>query len=86
MRGNNLYNVTVVPGDSPVRSFLGYKYPRTWDHTKETCLYVGNGQGGPSGERFLPGSVIQGRYTEYMMDSLFDTTYKYSKLSGACAP
>ena len=83
----NLYNVTVLPsGGSKPRSFLGELYPRTWVSTEQECLYVGNGQGGPSGEyNHLPDSVIEGRYSEYITKSLFDTDFKYTKIQGACA-
>ena len=83
---NSLYNVTVMPWDSAPRSFLGDSFPRTWDNTPESCLYVGNGQGGPSGEfPDLTGSVIEGHYTEYMVDDMFATDFKYSRNEGTCA-
>ncbi len=71
--------------DSPPRSFLGNLVPRTWDGSNEACIYVGNGQGGPSGEKALLGSVIEGSYTDYITDSLFDTTFEYDRLEGTCA-
>jgi hypothetical protein len=81
----NLFNITLLPPDSPPRSFMGDMYPRTWDNTRERCLYVGNGQGGPGGERDFKGSVIEGHVTDYIVDGLFGTTYKYAKLKGECA-
>ena len=84
VRGNRLYNVTVIPPDSPPRSFLGDLVPRTWDSTKEWCLYVGNGQAGPSGTSDLRGSVIEGRYSDYIVESMFDPTFIYDRLQGAC--
>ena len=83
---NTLYNVTVLPKDSAPRSFLGNNFPQTWDNTVEPCLYVGNSQGGPSGEvPDLTGSVIEGRYTEYMVNDMFATDFKYSRIEGTCA-
>lgn len=83
----SFFNVTVEPIDSAPRSFLGDSFPRTWDNTKEQCLYVGNGQGGPGGEYRdeLPGSVIEGRYSDYMMDDMFDTDFTYARIEGSCA-
>ena len=79
------YNVTVVPTDSAPRSFLGQAFPETWDTTQEQCLYVGDGQGGWSGEfKQLPDSVIEGSYTDYILDGLFQTTYKFSRMKGSC--
>ena len=83
--GDKLFNVTVIPPDSPPRSFLADLFPRTWDNTNQKCLYVGNGQAGPSGEKDLRGSVIEGRYRDYIVDSMFDTTFKFSRLGGTCS-
>lgn len=79
--------MTVVPSDdSPSRSFLGDLFPRTWDNTRETCLFVGNGQGGPSGAfADLQDSVIEGYYTDYMIESMFGTDFKYARVEGVCA-
>ena len=50
-------------------------------------MYVGNSQGGPSGEFFnqLSGSVIEGSYKDYMVEGIFDTEFKYSRIEGSCA-
>ena len=81
------FNVTVTPQDSKPRSTLGDTFLRTWDNSKETCVYVGNSQGGPSGEFFnqLSGSVIEGSYKDYMVEGIFDTEFKYSRIEGSCA-
>jgi len=45
------YNVTIQPANgAPTRSLQGDHYITTWDGTKEPCIYLGNGQGGRSGE------------------------------------
>ncbi len=87
---DKLFNVTVHPERDPndptapmppPRSFLGDLFPRTWDNSREECLYVGNGQGGPSAEfDSLKGSVIEGRYKEYIVDSLFETEFAYDRI------
>ena len=91
-----LFNVTVQAADDPndpdhspmppYRSFLGDLFPRTWDNTREECLYVGNGQGGPSAEfPVFRDSVIEGRYTDYIVDSIFATDFAYDRIGGNCA-
>ena len=78
----NLFNVTVDPvNGGAARSFLGDLFPRSWDNTRENCMYVGNGQGGSGGEfDELPDSVIQGRYTDYIVDSMFGTDFEYDRI------
>lgn len=81
---NRVYIVTVDPESSPARSFLGHFYHLKWDKTRETCLYVGNAQGGPSFEVMDPNdSVIEGRYRDYILQggdgNLFETDYTYSQ-------
>lgn len=88
LEGNeSLFSVTVDPMDGgATRSFLGDLFPRTWDNTRENCLYVGNGQGGPGGEfAELPDSVIKGRYSDYAVDSLFDTDFEYDRINTCAA-
>lgn len=86
----NLYSVTVDPspmedGGDDTRSFLGDLYPRSWDNTHEKCMYVGNGQGGWTKDvDELADSVIEGRYTDYVVDSLFGTDFEYDRI-GVCA-
>ena len=82
--GDKQFNVTLMPPNKPPRSFLGDMYHRTWDNTEENCLYVGNGQGGHDGHRELRGSVIEGRYTDYIMEGIFDTNFKFNMMRGKC--
>lgn len=82
---SNLFNVTIFPVESSPRSFLGGMYDYSWDHSFETCLYSGSGQGGPGGEvPDLTGSVIEGIYKDYIVESLFETDYKFSHVEGSC--
>lgn len=74
--------MTVEPGTSPPRSFLGHFYQYKWDHSAGPCLYVGNAQGGSSFEVEDPNdSVIEGYYREYIIagGDLFETEYKYNE-------
>ena len=85
---SNLYNITVVPTSihrSSARSFLADIFPRTWDNSKEPCLYVGNAQAGPGGEvPDLVDSVIEGKYTHYIVASLFETEFMYEQWRSDC--
>ena len=80
----NHYAVTVsAPGDT--RRFFAWKAPRTWEKKKMSCLYSGNGQGGPLKEvTSLPDSVIQGTYDEYEVSGLFDPDFKYEMFNSQC--
>ena len=89
------YNITINPPNGSPRSFLGQRFPRTWDNSPETCFYVGDGQGGPGGkfigedEDFRGRSartVIEGRYTDYIVDSLFQTEFLYEEWESDCVP
>ena len=88
---DGLYNITVTNPStlddevSQSRSFLGRRLPRTWDNTPQTCFFVGDSQGGPryeDGEEY--DSVIQGDYTEYIVDSLFTTEFEYARFNSQC--
>ena len=84
----DIYVVKVQPKSGPARSFLGEFYHLTWDKSREPCLYVGTGQGGPTYEVEDPNdSVIEGHYRDYIIDNgdLFETTYKYVRFDeGRC--
>ena len=92
-----LFNITIHPERDPndptapvplPRSFLGDRSTRTWDNTHEECLYVGNGQGGPSAEfdsDTLKDSVIEGRYKDYIVSSMFETDFAYNRIQGNCS-
>ena len=82
------FNITIIPANgSPPRSFQGERFPRTWDNTRQPCLYAGNIQGGPDGEfNDLSDSVIEGRYKNYKVASFFETTYDFSEWESDCRP
>lgn len=68
------YLITV--GAQTPRKFVGIKLEKTWRFSNGTCYYVGNTQGGRlSSEEAFGDSVIEGEYTDYIVDSLFDTQY-----------
>lgn len=47
-------------------------YPLDWQDVENTCIYVGNGQGGPIYEVASPNDgVIEGNYKEYIVESSF---------------
>ena len=94
-QAGSFFNVTVFPvGDlndpttsnPPPRSFFGDLYHLTWDLRKEECLYVGGSQAGPFGEvSGLSDSVIEGRYTDYIVSSLFAADYRFARIQGTCS-
>ena len=51
--------------------------PRTWDHTRAPCYYVGNSQGGPSRSHDQRESVIEGTVPQYETSSLFSTSFDF---------
>jgi CUB/sushi domain-containing protein len=58
-----------------------FEHDLTWDHSKTTCYYVGNKQGGPELSHDSDESVIEGNFKEYSTGSLFGTAYKYSQFN-----
>lgn len=74
----NYYVVKVTPADGDVREFVGHLYDVSWDFTPIPCIYAGNRNAGPVYEFDDPNdSVIEGNYTEYEVNSLFDTQFTY---------
>ena len=68
------YNITLHYGNAD-RSFVGLKMDMTWEFERRTCYYVGNTQGGTLAELEDSSSVIEGIYTDYKVDSLFETNF-----------
>ena len=66
------FKVIVHSSFNGPRTFTGEYYPLTWDFQKTPCLYGGNQNGSP---------VIEGKYTEYEVKSLFDPAFSYSQFS-----
>ena len=75
------YVITVrYPGSAP-RSFVGIWSSVTWELLRRPCYFVGSGQGGRMLEIAPPDPndpVIEGQYTDYIVDSLFATQYRFS--------
>ena len=72
------YVLSFSHGNSITRSFTGFLYNLSWEYKFQPCLYVGNKQGGAIYEVEDPNdSVIQGMYTEYIVDTLFQTSFMY---------
>ena len=73
------YVITVDHPESEPRSFVGLKSDVTWEFENRVCYYVGNTQAGKLAEVDDPNdSVIEGEYTEYKVETLFSTAFKYS--------
>ena len=55
------------------RVLVALKMNVTWEFEQRVCYYVGNVQGGPlSIAEAISDSVIEGEYTDYRVNSLFD--------------
>ena len=80
------YNVTVKPSSPDARSFVGIKHHVTWEWKEKDCLYVGDRQGGPAGEVERDGSVIEGNYQDYIIDTPYGTQFKYNVFDFVCLP
>ena len=69
--GDEFKVIVYSPFNGP-RHFTGEYYPITWDFQNTPCLYAGTQDGSP---------VIEGKYTEYEVKSLFDPAFSYSQFS-----
>ena len=65
------------PGADNYRRIPAFEYSLTWDHTRKSCYYVGNSQGGPELSHNQTESVIQGYQSQYQTDGLFETSFIY---------
>ena len=52
-----------------LKQFNGFVH-RSWRSRRKMCFFAGDRQGGP---------VIQGSYTDYEVDYIFSTQYRFSK-------
>jgi len=75
---SDAYTITVNYPDQR-RQFVGFLYPLTWEYIERQCLYVGNGQGGPTEEVDNPNDpVLQGEYTDFIVNDIFGMEFKYT--------
>ena len=80
---DRIYSVTVAYPGAPERTFIANYGKRDWLDGRP-CLYAGNSNGGPVAEVKGSGSVIEGRYSNYEVDGLFDTDFQFSKYNDNC--
>ena len=81
--GGNITITMYPPGGARNRTMLAQVHETTWTQMgmpaipRSRCLFVGSNQAGayPSDSD----SVIEGHYLDYRTDSLFDTTWKYTR-------
>ena len=84
-RGNNTYLELFDDDNTRHRVVPADKELRTWDHTRTTCYYVGNSQGGPSQSHSPRESVIEGTLPLYETTSLFSPSFSFVKFDeSAC--
>lgn len=79
----NLWLITVTTPNAGIRQFVAEKYVRTWDNSKQVCLYAGNSQGGPAAEYGFKDSVVEGGYRDYILSGRHETDFKYSQFNQA---
>lgn len=66
-------------------SFAGWLFPLTWELKRGPCLLVGSYQAGPTYRvENTNDSVIEGVYTEYEVDGLYETDFRYSEFGDRC--
>jgi hypothetical protein len=71
-----------TPAELGAQSFVGLQFPVTWDQRYEGCLYAGTRQAGTTPYVTSPaGSVIEGDYRAYSLESGFDSDYEFSVFS-----
>lgn len=66
------------------RKFVSEYFTHKWDLTRDTCFYSGNIQGGSLFEISDPNfndPVIEGEYADYIVEGLFQNSFKYSQFS-----
>ena len=72
-------------GYKSYRNFAAVFLPLVWDHSATGCYYAGDSQGGPERNNNPVNSVIEGHYSQYIMDGLFDTEFLYNRFDdSAC--
>jgi hypothetical protein len=65
------------------RSFICLQHLLTWDGREDTCYYAGSKQAGAM--NYIPApedTIIEGDYTDYMVDHDFDADFTFSVFSG----
>lgn len=80
----NLYSVCVPEESAAARKFIAEYYTQKWDSSRDTCFYSGNIQGGTLLEIPDPAfndPVIEGAHTDYIVDGLFQNSFKFSLFS-----
>ena len=79
-------NITITmypPGGARNRTMLAQVHETTWTLNgvpaipRSSCLFVGSQQAGAWASYY--DSVIEGTWQDYRTDSLFDTTWKYTR-------
>ena len=74
-RDNDYIIIVRYPG-TPPRSFVGIESSVTSELERRPCYFVGSEQAGPLVEVSEPNnSVIEGVYRDYIIESLFATSY-----------
>ena len=73
-----MYNTHVYMSIVHIYTVHTHMY-RTYFLVTGPCYYAGSAQGGRTSEREENESVIEGRYTDYKVNGLFDENFVYSR-------
>ncbi len=86
----NLFALTLSHPSSPAnRRFVAEYFCQKWDLSRGTCFYAGNIQGGDLLEitdSSFNDPVIEGVFTEYVVEGIFNNVFKYSQFKGQDYP
>ena len=80
------YTIT-IPQTNATKEFRvvgAFRENIQWDRTQQSCLYVGNWQGGYylEFEKTTMDHLIEGSYTDYIVKLRFATNFRYERFNG----
>ena len=81
---DGIYKVKVEYPLSEPRIFIAEWSHLRWDNKRKPCLYGGDSMGGPIFEAPGYDSVIEGKATDYIVDDLFSTDFRFEQYDGIC--
>ena len=75
------YLIEISQSDDQTKQLVGSDHSVTWQRRKQRCLYAGDRQGAKgAGQHGGPNEpLIDGVYTDYIVDGPFDTSFAYSQ-------
>ena len=80
---DRIYSVTASYPGAPERTFHADYGKKDWLDNRP-CLYAGSHNAGPIWEVKGSDSVIEGKASDYEVDRLFDTDFRFTKFAANC--